>query len=145
MKKKSFEEQFPGYETIPAKKKPFTWFAIWAAFAVLLIAAPGVMFYKLAQLQVPHPNQAGLNKFSLPTLGSVAERQSQTGNHAEAVKNFKNYFELGGQDADLMAEYAYSLSELGLKEEALKWSRLAIKTAPNSKAARLINDTLEQR
>ena len=145
MKKPSFEEQYPGYKLTPAPRRWPSWALTWLAFGVLLIGAPGVVFYMLNQLQVPTANQSGLNRFSVATFGRLAERQSQTGNHQEAVKNFSSYFILGGQDADMMAQYAYSLSETGQREEALKWSRAALEKSPTSKAARLVHDALEKK
>lgn len=143
MAKNSFDQQFPGYEIIPEKKSRGKWALVWLATIVGLLGVPGILLYVLSSFQPPVPGMAGTNTFTVSTMGSAAMAQSEAGNHAEAIKNFQSYFQLGGQDVEEMALYAYSLSELGRKDEALTWSRKAVAADPKSRAARLIHDTLE--
>ena len=143
MSKNSFELQYPGYKLIPEKKFRVAWALVWLATAGGLIGIPGIILYALSTFQPPTPGMAGVNSFTVSTMGSAAMSQSEAGNHLEAIKNFQSYFQLGGQDVEKMALYAYSLAELGRKDEALTWSRKAVQTDPKSRAARLIHDTLE--
>ena len=81
---------------------------------------------------------------ALLTLRAQALNLSETENHIEAVKSFERYFALGGEEADVMALYAYSLLEIGRKDEARVWSGRAIATDPKSKAAKLIQKELKR-
>jgi tetratricopeptide (TPR) repeat protein len=138
----SFEKQYPGYKIIPEKKSKWVWPLTWAAFAVLLVGVP-IAVVKNLSYKVPTPLIVGANKFTLPTVRELALKQSQEKRHDEAAQSFERYFALGGNEADMMAMYAYTLSEMGHKSEALTWSRKASKTDPNSKAAKLIQQALE--
>lgn len=145
-KKPSFEEQFPGYELVPDKKKVqrrLEWASLWAFAIFVMIAVPGLLLFKLSLVQPPTANTTYAVKSSIARLANTATLQSKEGNHTEAARSFKTYFELGGHDANMMALYAFSLSEIGNRAEAVEWSRKAIKTAPDSKAARMIHDALE--
>lgn len=144
MRHDSFKAQFPGYELLPEKKTWCKWPLVWAGFAVLLVAVPWYLATQFAY-DVPLPAMVGANKFTLPTLRQQAFTFSQKGDHQAATKSFADYFALGGREADVMAMYAYSLSELGRNEEAVKWSRRALATEPKSKAAQLIHDALEKK
>jgi hypothetical protein len=141
----TFKEQFPGYTTIPEKKSRWAEPLTWLAAIVFGIGAPGFVLYKLAGFQVPSPAISGVNSMTVSTYGGLGMAQANRGEYSQAASNFSKYFELGGQDADMMAMYAYSLSQLGHRAEALEWSRKAIAKSPQSKAARLIHDTLEPR
>ncbi|MBX3022652.1 MAG: hypothetical protein KF799_13350 [Bdellovibrionales bacterium] len=145
MANKSFEEQYPGYALIPEKKakRRLEWAMIWITSLSLVIAIPLLMLWLLGVRSIPTPNMASSVRFNTSRLASVATMQSKAGNHDEAVRSFARYFELGGQDANIMALYAFSLSELGRRAEAIEWSRKAIATSPDSKAAKMINDALE--
>lgn len=145
MAKNSFEEQFPGYPIVPEKKamKRFYFALAWTAFVVFCIGLPLLMF-KALSFTVPTPNQAGVGQLTLPTLRAQGLNHSEAENHTEAVKSFERYFALGGEEADVMALYAYSLLEIGRKEEARVWSGRAIATDPKSKAAQLIEKELKR-
>jgi hypothetical protein len=139
----SFEKQFPGYDLIQEKKSKFTWPLIWLTTIIGVLGIPALLLYNLSNFRPPVPALVGFNELSLLTVGNLAVNQTEAGNHRDAVIHFKSYFDLGGNDADKMALYAFSLSKLGNKDEALLWSRKAIETNPSSKAARLIHDVLE--
>ena len=143
--KNSFEEQYPDYPVVPEKKamKRFYFALAWAAFAVFCIGLPLLMF-KALSYTVPTPNQASVGQTALLTLRAVALDQSEAENHVEAVKSFERYFALGGKEADIMALYAYSLLEIGRKDEARAWSGRAIASDPKSKAAQLIEKELKR-
>lgn len=144
-KKSSFEEQFPDYQLIPAKKaaRRAEWAFIWISALAGVIVIPGLLLFLLSLKQVPTPNMAEGVRSSTAGLARVAQMQSQAGNHTEAARSFQTYFSLGGSDANMMALYAYSLSELGRRAEAVEWARKALEKEPQSKAARLINDALK--
>ncbi len=140
---KSFEEQYPDYKLIPEKKRHWVWPLIWVATLILTVAVPISGLYLLGQVQVPTPNMAGFNDFSLGTLGNIAATQAQQGRYALAVRTFTDYFKLGGDDPEHMALFASSLNQVGRGKEALEWSRKAIQAAPESRTARFINESLE--
>lgn len=142
-KKSKFEQQFPGYKIIPEKRQTLKWIATWIGMAVLVILPTYITLYGLGFNSVPTPVAAGYNDLSKMTSAQKARMLSDAGRHREAAEEFRTYFQLGGNDANLMALYAFSLSQLGLKTEAVTWARKALKTAPESKAARLIHDALE--
>ncbi len=144
MKQNSFEKQFPGYKIVPEKKKHWQWALIWAGFTVMVVVIP-LLLFKLLSLTTPTPNMAGNNKFTLSTVRALALQQSAQEKHSEALASFQRYFSMGGQEADIMAMYAYTLMELGRDEEAREWSRKASAQDPESKAARMIRDALEKK
>lgn len=142
----SFEEQFPNYALVPDKKKVqrrLEWTILWGFSLFLIVAIPGILLFKLSLVQVPTATRSYVVRSSILRLASVATMQSKAGNHIEAARSFKTYFDLGGQDANMMALYAFSLSELGNRAEAVDWSRKAVEASPESKAARMIHDALE--
>lgn len=139
----SFKEKYPDYKIIPEKKSRWIWPLTWLAAIGLVVLVPAAVIYKLSTLHVPTPLVAGSNKYTLGTLEQIARTQTDRGEYADAAQNFARYFALGGQDADVMATYAYALSEIGRKDLARAWSQKAIHTNPKSKAARLIYDSLE--
>ena len=140
---KSFEEQFPGYELIPEKKNGWKWLLIWAVALPSAIGLPMAGLYLLSMVNVPTPNEASVNDFSIGTLGNIAASQSQEGAHALAVRSYTDYFKLGGDSPEHMAQFASSLAAVGRMKDALEWSRKAVQAAPESRAARFINDNLE--
>ena len=144
-KKPSFEQLFPDYQIVPEKKwrRAFFWIATWIAMAALVIVPTYTILNALGFNSMPPPSAAGYNDYSQMTSAQKARMLSDAGRHREAAEEFRTYFQLGGNDANLMALYAYSLSQLGLNTEAITWSRKALKTAPDSKAARLIHEALE--
>lgn len=140
---KTFEEQYPGYEIIPEKKRRWLWPLIWISALVLAVGVPLSGLYLLGQVPVPLPNEASLNDYSLGTLGNIAATQARNGQYALAVRTFTDYFQLGGDDGDHMAIFASSLNQVGRSKEALEWSRKAVQAAPESRTAHFINDSLE--
>lgn len=98
MAKDSFHEQFPGYDLIPEKKsRKLGWAIVFASIAALL-AVCGAFVYQMSKLTAPVPAMAGMNKFSLSTYRNAAITQFESGQYAEAVKNFTTYFQMGGDD-----------------------------------------------
>ncbi|HMN68876.1 MAG TPA: tetratricopeptide repeat protein [Bdellovibrionales bacterium] len=145
MAKDKFTEQFGDYPLIPEKKyKKLYWVAVWIAFLVPVIALPTMLFYALGTINNPQANMSGNNSFTAQTAGLHAEALSQAGQHAEAIANFTRYFAMGGNEADMMAQYAYSLSETGRKDEAKQWADRAIQADPQSKAAKIVHDALSK-
>jgi len=144
MNKKTFSEQYPGYELIPDKSSRWTKPASLIAVLALLIAIPYFLMRTLSY-NVPTPATVGDQRFTLPTLKQVALNQSAQKDYRSALVSFDKYFALGGQEADMMAMYAYVLSEVGRKDEAIPWSRKAVAKDPKSKAANMIHEALEPR
>jgi len=114
----------------------------WIAFGILIIGVP-LMVLKSLAYDVPTPLAVGNNKFTLASARALALSQSEHKNNGEAAHAFEQYFALGGQEADMMAMYAYTLSELGRKEDAVTWAHKATAKDPNSKAAQMIRKALE--
>jgi hypothetical protein len=140
---KSFEEQYPDYKLIPEKKRHWVWPLIWVAALTLAVGVPLTGLYLLGQVEVPTPNEAALNGYSIGTLGSIGATQARYGQYALAVRTFSDYFQLGGDDPEHMALFASSLNQVGRSAEGLEWSRKAVQAAPASKTARFINEILE--
>lgn len=147
MAKNTFQEQYPDYPVVPEKKfslHKMQWPFLWIWMLAMMIGVPGLILYKLGT--VPSMNYETVQYIQRTTeqrLARTAQTHAKAGNHTEAVNTFKTYFEIGGTNADMMALYAYSLSELGHRAEALTWARKAVDKAPQSKAAKLIHDALE--
>src|SRR5665213_1877051 len=115
-----FEEQFPEYKLLPIKEPSKAKNAlIWLGTIAALIGLPAFLIFKLSQAQIPTPNLAGVNKFTVSTMGSQAIAQSEAGDHQHAVISFQNYFSLGGSNPRAMLAYASSLDALGQTEQAL--------------------------
>jgi hypothetical protein len=144
MNKNSFETQFPGYKIIPEKKSRWAWPMVWLSF-ILLIAGGPILLFKFLTYNVPTPSSVGNSEFTLPTLQRLAMDQFSAGQHSVVVQTLEKYFALGGVEADMMAVYAQSLSEIGRTAEAKVWSQKAIAADPKSKAAKLVHDNLEHK
>lgn len=145
MAKDSFKEQFPDYPIIPSKRWKILDPLILVASLGSLLALFTGLFWALSQFNVPTPVMAGYNQMSLDTLRNQAMAQAEAGYHASAIKNFSQYFQLGGDDADAMAVYALSLDAQGQDKLAEKWSQKAIANEPESKAAQFVRGILEQK
>lgn len=141
MSNNSFESKYPGYEIIPEKKSPLKWPLIYLATFIGLVVLPVLLMKKLSY-SVPTPSQAGVTSLTSPTIKALALSQSEKGQHADAAQSFERYFALGGQEADVMAMYAYSLKELGRIAEAKIWSKKSLQQDPQSRAGKLIQDAL---
>lgn len=121
MAKDSFKDQFPDYPIIPSKKSKVPGKVAAYGVYVALIGVPGVMLYQFSKMQIPTPNMAGMNQYSLDTARRLAMSQVAAGRYTEAAKNFKFYFSSGGDDAAAMGAYAKALNELGLSADADVW------------------------
>ncbi|MGZ3723420.1 MAG: hypothetical protein ACXVA9_10845 [Bdellovibrionales bacterium] len=145
MAKKSFEEQYPQYAIIPSKKSKWTGLLMLSGTVLVLGAIVYGLFKELSQLNAPVANMAGINKNTVSTLKNLAITQSNSGQYEAAAKNFKSYFELGGDEANAMAAYAISLDALGLNQEAVQWSNKAVAKDPNSRTARFVQSQLKEK
>lgn len=141
----SFQKQFPDYQIIPMKKSKLSAPVLLIGTFLIIGLVGYIVFSKLGTMQVPMSNMAGVNSMTLSTLKNLALAQANSGQYQEAAKNFADYFQLGGSEADSMATYATVLSTLGHSSEALEWSRKAVAKDPDSKAARFIKDSLERK
>ncbi len=141
MAKSSFEQEFPDYKIVPEKRPKWPWILAWTAFVVFVVGMPVLLFKGLTY----NDTSALTSSFARPKLFSLAMSQSEKGDHQEALRNFERYFALGGQEADAMALYAYSLLEVGRRDDAISWAKKAVDKDPLSKAAKLIHDTLESK
>src|ERR1035437_6904431 len=120
MQKKSFEEQYPGYKIIPEKRAKIPGPVITVVAIVLMVGTVGLLFQQLSKLQVPMPNIVGINAASLNTLAHLANYQASSGEFDKAVRSFKNYFALGGNEPEVMMNYAASLNAIGQRQQALE-------------------------
>ncbi len=142
MAKNKFEAKYPGYAIIPEKKNRLKWPAIYLATFIGLVVVP-LLALKGLSYSVPTPVVAGVNTMTKPTIKEMALMQSERNEHAEAAQNFERYFILGGDEADMMAMYAFSLKELGRMAEARVWSKKSLQKDPESRAAKIMRDTLK--
>ena len=145
MAKDTFKEQFPDYPIIPSKRWKIVGPLVLLSSVATLLAIFAGLFWALSQFNVPTPVMAGYNRMSLETLRNQAMAQAEAGHHASALKNFSTYFQLGGDDADAMAVYALSLDAQGQDELAEKWSKKALESEPDSKAAQFVRGVLDQK
>jgi hypothetical protein len=144
VKKTSFQELYPDYPIIPEKNRWYFWAANWIWLMTLAAVLP-LLTLKLLSYTVPTPNQAGSGKLTQMTARHVAMQYSERGDNASAAASFQKYFALGGTDADMMAMYAFTLAELGRRDEAKTWSKKASVANPKSKAAQMVEKALSEK
>jgi hypothetical protein len=126
MAKDSFKDLYPEYDLIPSSesrlanilKTSMAYLGV-----VVAIGFPVYFLYRLSNVQLPVPNQAGINKMSLSTARVMAISQMQSGQYSQAAIGFQNYFAWGGSDIETMRYYVETLKALGLNREAERWNQ----------------------
>ena len=127
----SFKDQYPDYKIIPEPKSKWKWPLIWALTLGGMVGLPAYMMYVFSSSPIPISNMAGFNPMSLPTMAQRGILQSEAGQHQEAIKTFRGYFTLGGNEPEAMKAFATSLNAVGENDEAKQWE---------SKAARFMRE-----
>jgi hypothetical protein len=143
--KKSFEEQFPGYDIKPIKKPSKL---ITLAYLVIAIGSIGgligSMLYLLSINRMPQANMATVSNPYMSTLAAQGITLSKSGDHHEAIKALNSYFSLGGNSSEAMVAFAQSLAAKGQTEVAIDWATKAAAINPKSQTAKFLKELLEK-
>ncbi|MGE4133786.1 MAG: hypothetical protein AB7F86_19265, partial [Bdellovibrionales bacterium] len=114
------------------KVNRWKWPLVWALTIFGIAGIPTYLLWEFSKVQIPTPAMAGFNDLSIVTAAAMAKSQFEAGNVSVAAKHFKEYFQMGGKDPEMMKAYAKSLADLGLQDEAAAWALRAQHARANS-------------